>query len=88
MQNRITPEHVDQLLERSEFQDLKMGRKTTVVVCRLPNGFEIVESSSALDEDNYDHEIGSRLAKQRIRERVFMLEGYLMQERMAQEAAL
>lgn len=57
----------------------KLGRKTTVVVLILRNGFEIVGESSCVEVDNYDHDLGVRLATERAREKVWMVLGFLLQ---------
>lgn len=81
--NRITQEHIDRMLNNSTFLSEKMGEKTTVVMCRLPNGFVIVESSSCVDPLNYDHELGLAMCRKRIEEKVWLLEGYRLQCEMA-----
>lgn len=78
--NTVTQERIDSLLDGSTFEHVKMGEKSTVVLCVLPNGFQIIESSSCVDPANYDHDLGVQIAKKRIAEKVWMLEGYLMQQ--------
>lgn len=82
----ITYERVQALLEASDWHDMKLGRKTTVVVCTLPSGFEIVGSASCVDPAAYDHDLGVSIAMRRVRERVWELEGYALQVRRAEEA--
>ena len=38
-----------------------LGEKTTVVRAVLANGFELVESSSCVSEENYDEELGAEI---------------------------
>jgi hypothetical protein len=77
--DRISPKHIAALMGRATLQDSQMGAKTTVVVASLPNGFELVASSSCVDPDNYDHQIGRKLCLQRIEDQLWQLEGYLLQ---------
>jgi len=79
MLNRITPKHIEELIAASTVHDSKMGAKTTVVVLILPNGFEVVESSGCVDPANYDHDLGVATCMKRIRDKLWMLEGYLLQ---------
>ncbi len=60
-------------------QVLTLGTKTTVVKVRLANGFEIVESSSCVDEVNYNEEIGVEICMERIKNKVWELLGFLLQ---------
>jgi hypothetical protein len=53
--------------------------KTTIGHAVLANGFEIVESSSCVDPANYDHGMGAKIVRQRIKDRVWMLLGFTLQ---------
>lgn len=78
----ITKDQIDALLAASTFEDTKLGRKTTVVVCILPNGFEVIESSGCVDPANYNHDLGVQTCKRRIIDRVWQLEGYRLQAKI------
>lgn len=80
--NQITPEHIRNVMEQSKYQDVKMGSKTTVVCCILPNGFELIVSSGCVDPDNYDHKIGIDICLKKIEDKLWELEGYLLQEKL------
>lgn len=82
MTNRITQEHVDNVLKRAKIVFDKFGNKTSVGVCTLPNGFIIVESSSCVDPRNFDHEIGKSIIMKRFEDKVWELEGYLLQSKV------
>ena len=56
-----------------------LGDKTTVVRALLRNGFEIVESSSCVSPENYDEALGRDICMKKIREKVWMLLGFLLQ---------
>ena len=79
MDTRITEDYVDRMIETAEVQAVKMGKKTTVVHVTLRNGFEIVESAACVDPANYDHEVGTKLALERVKNRIYLLEGYVLQ---------
>lgn len=68
--------HIDELLAAADWHDMKLGRKTAVVVCTLASGFEITGTASCLDPDAYDHDRGVAIARARVRDRLFELEGY------------
>lgn len=57
----------------------KMGEKTTVVCATLKNGFEFVESSSCVDAANYSQEMGESIVANRLKDRIWMLLGFLLQ---------
>lgn len=56
-----------------------LGEKTTVVRAMLRNGFEIVESSSCVSPENYDEGLGREICLKKIRDKVWMLLGFLLQ---------
>jgi hypothetical protein len=77
--NTISPEHIEALIEASTWSDTKMGEKTTAVCLKLPNGFEIVETAGCVDPANYDHSLGVTTARKRVRDKLWLLEGYRLQ---------
>lgn len=84
---KVTPEQIAAILAASKVEDVKMGEKTTVVSVTLPNSFVIVQSSSCVDPKNYDHELGKQICMKRIEDKVWELEGYLLQSSQAAKEA-
>jgi len=76
---KITEAHVDRIIEKSTTEDIKVGKKTTVVCITLPNGFEMVESSSCVHPDNYDHHLGVEICMKRLKDKIWHVEGYRLQ---------
>ena len=56
-----------------------MGEKTTVVRAVLRNGFEIVEASACVSKENYDEKLGAEICMKKIKDKVWMLLGFLLQ---------
>lgn len=56
-----------------------LGDKTAVVRAVLRNGFEIVESSSCVSLENYDEDMGREICMEKIKDKVWMLLGFLLQ---------
>lgn len=79
MKNTVTQEQVDGIIAASTIVVSKLGTKTTLVFATLPCGFVIVESGSCVDPANYSEEIGTRLCMERIKNKVWELEGYRLQ---------
>lgn len=73
----ISAEMVEHFIAQTEVQTL--GTKTTLVRATLRNGFEIVEASSCVSEENYDVEIGYEACMKKIKDKVWMLLGFLLQ---------
>lgn len=75
---KLSPEDIEKAIVSEDYY--KLGVKTTVCLLTLRNGFEIIGTSSCVDPDNYDHDIGRGLAKQKAMDEVWYLEGYRLQQ--------
>ena len=73
----VSPGMVEDFLRETWTETL--GEKTTVVRAVLRNGFEIVESSSCVSPENYDEAMGRDICLKKIRDKVWMLLGFLLQ---------
>ena len=78
MKNTVTQEQIKKILEQSEITVKTVYDKVTVVSCKLPNGFVITESSGAVDPANYDEKIGTEICMERITNKLWELEGYVL----------
>lgn len=76
---KVTEKQIDELIKQSTIQFVKLGQKTTVVHVILPNGFEVIESSACVDVSEYNQEIGEKIALERVKNKIWSLEGYLLQ---------
>ena len=79
---RLTPEHIDQTISSEQFHVFE-GSQTTVCCLTLRNGFTVIGESHAVSPENFDKEIGKKLARQDARNKIWLLEGYLLKERLA-----
>lgn len=78
----LTEGYIDSLLRNSDITVQTLWDKCTVVAVRLPNGFILTESSGCVDPSNYDSAIGYRCCMERIKDKLWMLEGYRLQSEM------
>lgn len=74
---RITPEHVDSVIVRQQFH-LFPGTTTMVCLLELKNGFTVIGKSACASPENYDHEVGMRVASDDAKRQIWQLEGYLL----------
>ena len=83
MSNTVTQEQVNKILEDSEYEVFHgVFGKQCIVVALLPNGFTLVGESACVDPNNYVDSIGESIAKKRIEEKVWELEGYKLQNEL------
>lgn len=66
-------------LEIQTIEYMRIGQKTTVCLITMANGFEVVGTSACVDPNEYNAEIGERLAKDKALDKVWELEGYRAQ---------
>lgn len=83
VENRVTPDRLEEVLGNAKVETMKVGEKTTLLHVTLPNGYTITETSSCVDPANYDHDLGCQICMKRVEEKVWELEGYLLQFRLA-----
>jgi len=74
--NKITPEQIDAIIDATEITVEDRFNSMTVVHAKLPCGFIITETSACIDPANYDRYIGASICMQRVRDKVWELEGY------------
>ena len=78
----VTSAHVDNTIAKVETRTDYLAEKlTTVVAVKLKNGFTIVETATCVDPNNYSESIGQQTCMERIKNKIWMLEGYLLQQR-------
>lgn len=82
MKNAVTSQQIEELLANSEIQVQTVFDKVTIVTCKLPCGFVITEASGAVDKSNYDVNIGKEICMERITNKLWELEGYVLSKNL------
>lgn len=77
--NKITDRDIHNILAKTLIKTKKYGDKTAVLMATLPNGFEIVTSSSCVDPKNFDMKIGEEICMKKLEDKIWELEGYRLQ---------
>ena len=78
---RITPAHIDACIVNEQYHVFE-GTTVTVCLLHLPNGFTVDGISACASPENFDPEIGRKIARQNAREKIWALEGYLLKQRL------
>jgi hypothetical protein len=79
---RLTPADIDATISEEMFHVFP-GTTLTVCALRLRNGFVVTGESAAASAENFDVEIGQRIARENARAKIWALEGYLLRERLS-----
>lgn len=82
---RLTPTHIDECIAGEQFHVFE-GTTLTVCCLTLRNGFTVTGESAAASPENFDVEIGRKIARQNAREKIWALEGYLLKQQLFEYA--
>lgn len=78
---RVTPQRIEEVIAGADFYVFP-GTTLTVCALTLKNGFTVVGESACASPENFDAEIGKRIAREDAKQKIWMLEGYALRERM------
>ena len=78
---RLTPNHIDSVIEKAYFYVFP-GTTLTVCCLTLKNGFHVTGESAAASPENFDKEIGEKVAAGNARAKIWALEGYLLKQKL------
>lgn len=79
---RLSPDKIDAVIVGEDYHVFP-GTTLTVCCLKLRNGFTVVGESAAVSPENFDEELGRKIARNNARDRVWALEGYALRERLA-----
>lgn len=79
---RLTPEHIDSVIVDEQYHVFG-GTVLTVCCLTLKNGFTVTGESACASPENFNAELGRKIAKQNAREKIWALEGYLLKEKLS-----
>ena|SRR5579872_3202857 len=82
---RLTPEAIDAAITAEQYHVFP-GTTLTVCCLTLANGFHVTGESAAASPENFDEEIGRRIARAAARDKIWQLEGYLLRDRLHRES--
>lgn len=76
---RLTPKLIDECIIG---EDYHVFEKHSLTVCclTLKNGFSVTGESACVSIDNFDANIGRKIARENARAKIWALEGYLLKQ--------
>ena len=83
---RISPDDLDAKIVAEQYHVFP-GTTLTVCCLMLQNGYTVTGESAAVSAENFDAEIGQKIARAEARDKIWQLEGYLLRERLSQAAS-
>ena len=79
---RLNPEMIDRTIASEQYHVFP-GTTMTVCALTLRNGYIVTGESAAASPENFDKEIGRKIARDNARNKIWALEGYLLREKLA-----
>lgn len=80
---RLTPSLIESKIIKEEYHLLT--DVLTVCVLTLENGFTVTGESACASPSNYNKEIGDKIARDNAKDKIWLLEGYLLKQRLFEE---
>ncbi len=78
---RLTPADIDAVIVDETYTVLPSG-KCMVCELTLKNGFTVRGESACVSKENFNEELGRKISRENARDKIWQLEGYLLQERL------
>lgn len=79
---RLNPGMIDATILAEQFHVFP-GTTMTVCCLTLKNGYQVIGESAAASPENFNAEIGQKIARDNARNKIWALEGYLLRQKLA-----
>lgn len=81
---RVTEEQVQENMQDVIVRTMMdFDKPCTYVTVRMKNGFTLRESTTCVDPENYDESIGAQICLDKIKNKIWLLLGFALQEKIA-----
>lgn len=84
---RVTMEHIESLVVKEQFHVFE-GSTFTSCLLTLKNGFTVHGESACASPENFDAALGRKIARSNAVNKIWMLEGYLLRQKIHEQDAL
>jgi hypothetical protein len=78
---RLNPQMIDDTIVSEQYHVFP-GTTMTVCALTLRNGFIVIGESAAASPENFDKDIGRKIARENARNKIWPLEGYLLRSKL------
>ncbi|MEO7778484.1 MAG: Gp49 family protein [Fibrobacteria bacterium] len=77
---RVTLDHVNSVIAAEKF--IRATDVLTICVLTLRNGFTVTGESACASPENFNEEVGNKIAKGNAVAKIWALEGYLLKQKL------
>lgn len=79
---RVTMQHIESLVTKEQHHVFD-GSTFTSCLLTLKNGFTVHGESACASPENFDAELGRKIARDNAVNKIWMLEGYLLRDKLS-----
>lgn len=80
---RITPERLESVIVSEQYH-VFAGTTFTACLLTLKNGYTVLGESACASPENFNAELGRKIARENAKNKIWQLEGYLLREKLSQ----
>ena len=81
---RLTPDAIEATIVNEQYHIFE-GSQLTVCCLTLKNGFTVTGESACASPENFDKEIGEKIARDNAKNKIWALEGYLLKQSLCEK---
>jgi len=78
---RLHPDDIDNAIKAEDYHVFD-GTMLTVCCLTLQNGFTVTGESACASPENFDADLGKKIARDHARNKIWALEGYLLRQKI------
>ncbi len=80
---RVTPDRLEEVISSEQYH---VFDNTTFTACLLTlvNGYTVLGESACASPDNFDADLGRKIARRNAVNKIWALEGYLLRQRLSE----
>lgn len=82
---RITPDDIERTISQEDYHVFP-GTTLTVACLTLVNGFAVTGESACASPENFDEELGRKIARDNAKQKIWALEGYRLKAKLFDDA--
>jgi len=76
---RITPERLEEVIVSEQYHVFE-GSTFTACLLKLENGYTVLGESACASPENFNAELGRKIARDNAKNKIWQLEGYLLRQ--------
>lgn len=80
---RLSPEKIDSVIDGVDYYVFP-GSMLTVCCLTLKNGYTVTGESACVSSENFNKELGEKIAYGKARDKIWALEGYLLKQKLSE----